>query len=59
MMQAPGVCVLGKLFLFSLMPGAYPRVEHVTDALLLFAPALLATVRLPWKGLPGTNTQAY
>ncbi len=31
------------------MPGAYPRVEHLK----------VANSRLGWKGLPGTNTLAY
>ncbi len=35
------------------------RVEHLKDATLGQAPALIANVRLGWKGLPGTNTLAY
>jgi hypothetical protein len=40
-------------------PGAYPRVEHLKGASLGWAPALLANIRLGWKGFPGTNTLAY
>ncbi len=36
-------------------PGANPRVEHLKDALLRKAPALLANIRLDWKGLPRTK----
>jgi hypothetical protein len=32
-------------------PGAYPRVDHLKGS--------LTTIRLGWKGLPGTNTLAY
>jgi len=39
--------------------GAYPRVEHLKGALIGRALALLANISLGWKGLPGTNTQAY
>ncbi len=39
--------------------GAYPRVKHLKAASLGYAPALLANIRLGWRGLPGTNTQAY
>ncbi len=48
----------GKLFQPSLMfvrPGAYPIVEHLAR----YALVLPANIRLGWKGLPGTNTQAY
>jgi len=40
-------------------PGAYPREEHLKVVSLGQAPALLANIRLGWKGLPGTNTLAY
>jgi hypothetical protein len=40
-------------------PGAYPRVKHLKDAALRYAPALPANKRLGWKGLPRTNTLAY
>ncbi len=39
--------------------GAYPRVKQLKGALLGYAPALPAHIRLGWRGLPGTNTQAY
>ncbi len=55
--------VSGKPFQPSLMiagkAGAYPRVEHLEDASLGWAPALPAIIRLGWKGLPETNTLAY
>ncbi len=37
-------------------PGAYSRVEHFEIALLRYAPALLANIKLGWKGLPETDT---
>jgi hypothetical protein len=40
-------------------PGAYPRVEHLKDASLGKALALLTNIRLGWIGFPGTNTLAY
>jgi hypothetical protein len=40
-------------------PGAYPRVEYLQGATLVLALALLAIIRLSWKGLPVINTLAY
>jgi hypothetical protein len=40
-------------------PGAYPRVEHPKGASIGLPLALPANITLGWKGLPGTNTQAY
>ena len=37
---------------------AYPKVEHLNGASLRQAPALLANIRLDWKGFSGTNTGA-
>ncbi len=34
-------------------------MEYLKGASLGNAPALLANIRLGWKGLPGTNTLAY
>jgi hypothetical protein len=34
-------------------------VEHLKDASLGSAPALLANIRPGWKGLPGTSTLAH
>jgi hypothetical protein len=34
-------------------------MEHLAGVSLGKAPALLANVRLGWKGLPGTNIIAY
>ncbi len=45
--------------MFARKPGAYPRVEHLKGAALEEAVALLANIRLGWKGLPGTNTLAF
>jgi hypothetical protein len=41
------------------MPGAYPRMELLKGASLGHTVALPANIRLGWKGLLGTNTQAY
>jgi hypothetical protein len=42
------------------MPGAQPRVEHLSGASLLGnLQALLANIRLGWNSLPETNTLAY
>jgi hypothetical protein len=38
---------------------AYPRVEHLKGALLTYSLALLANIRLGWRGFTGTNTLAY
>ena len=55
--------VYGKLFQPSLMfvgkAGAYPREERLKVALLGYALALPANIRLGWKSLPGTNALAY
>jgi hypothetical protein len=40
-------------------PGAYQRVEHLENASLRYAPALLANIRLGWKGLAGINTLVF
>jgi len=40
-------------------PGAYSRLEHLKGASLVQAPALPASIRLGWKGLPGSNTLVY
>jgi hypothetical protein len=40
-------------------PEAYPIVEHLKNASLELALAILENIRLSWKGLPGTNTLAY
>ncbi len=39
--------------------GAYPEVEHFKGTSVGCSLALLANVRLGWKGLPGTNALAY
>ncbi len=39
--------------------GAYPRVEPLKVASHLQALAVLANIKLDWKGLPGTNTLAF
>ncbi len=36
-----------------------PRAECLKGASLGLAPALLANIKLDWKGFPGTNTLAY
>jgi hypothetical protein len=55
--------VLGKPSKPSLMfvgeVKACPRVEHLKDASLQYAPTLPANIGLGWKGLPGTNSLAY
>ncbi len=38
---------------------SYPRMEHLKDASLRQASALLASIGQCWKGLPGTNPLAY
>ena len=40
-------------------PRDYPRVEHLKGVSLGSALALVANIRLGWKGLPETNTIAY
>jgi hypothetical protein len=52
---------LGRVVSPSIMYKArsYSRVEHLKDASLNYAPALLEYIRIGWKGLPGTNTLAY
>jgi len=40
-------------------PGAYTRVEHLKGASPRWALALLANIRLSWKGLSGKINQAY
>jgi hypothetical protein len=45
--------------MFVVKAGAYTRVEYLSGASLRKALALLANVRLGWKGLLGTNTLAY
>jgi hypothetical protein len=37
-------------------PGTCPRVEHLKDSWLQYAPALLTNIRLGWKGLSVINT---
>jgi hypothetical protein len=39
-------------------PGAYSNVEHLKGSLLVKAAALPAKIRLGWKVLPRTYTQA-
>jgi hypothetical protein len=39
--------------------GAYPIVEHLKGASLVYGLTLPANIRLGRKGLPGTNSQAY
>ncbi len=41
---------------YGVIPGAYPRVEHLKVASLGYsgALALLANIRQDWKGQPGT-----
>jgi hypothetical protein len=48
--------LLGQVLYLWVRPGAYPRVEHPKGASL---GALLANIRLGWKGLPETNNLAY
>jgi hypothetical protein len=48
-----------NFFLIYNLPGAYPRVEHLKGASLVWAPALPANIGLGWKDFPGTNTLAY
>ncbi len=36
-----------------------PRGENMKGFLLWLVLVLIANIRLGWKGLPGTNTQAY
>jgi len=39
--------------------GAHPRVEHLKGVSLGYALALLANIRLGWKGMLGISTLAY
>jgi len=43
-----------KLRILRVTPEDYLGVKHLKDA-----SALLANIRLDWKGLPGTNDPAY
>ncbi len=45
--------------MFGVKAGAYLGVEHLKGASLEKAPTLHASIRLDWKGLPGTNTLAF
>ena len=45
--------------MFVIRSAGYPRVEHLKGDTLGQVPALLANIRLSWKGLPGTNTLTY
>ncbi len=40
-------------------PGAYYRVDHLRDASIGKALALITMIRLDWNFLAGTNTLAY
>ncbi len=54
---------LGKHFQLNLKfvgkARAYPRVDHLKGALLEKAPAFIASIKLAWEWLPGTNALAY
>jgi len=41
------------------LPGAYPRVEHLSGDSLGQALAFPTNIRLGWRGLPWKNTLAY
>jgi hypothetical protein len=51
--------VSGKPFHLRLIFVGKARVEHLKGALHRWAPALLASIRQGWKGLPGTNALAH
>ncbi len=57
------VVVTGMLFQPSLTfvgrAGAYPRVEHLREALLGQTQVSSTNIRLGWKSLPRTNALAY
>jgi hypothetical protein len=40
-------------------PGAYPRGEQLKGVSLGQAVALLANIKIGWKGLPGTSNLAH
>jgi hypothetical protein len=50
---------LSLLKCFWVRAGAYPRVKHKNCASLGWALVLPPNIILGWRGLPGTNTQAY
>jgi hypothetical protein len=58
-MLVPGSFFFQPSQLFWVMPGAYPRVEHLKDASLEYNLALLTNIGLDWKNLPGINALAY
>jgi hypothetical protein len=47
------------VYCLSVTSGAYPRVEHLKGASLVYPPVLSTNIRLGWRGLLGTNTLAY
>ncbi len=57
-MFAPGNPLQPSL-IFVDRPGPYPRMKHLKDASNRLAQASLASIKLGWKGLEGTNTLAY
>jgi hypothetical protein len=58
-MLVPGRFFSSRVNCFWVMPGAYPRVDHLKDASLEYALALLTNIGLGWKNLLGTNALAY
>ncbi len=51
--------VISLISEFVVKARSLPFNEAPKCATLGYAPALLANIRLDWKGLPGTNNLAY